>query len=133
MPLFYSGQADYLSKLNLVGGPHVRTAFTVTTSNTVTLDMNLGATFYITVTAGSAAAITFNVINKPVANTPFEITLYIRCTTAFVHTITWPTTTYWVTAPAISGTANRTYVYKLLTNDGGTTWHGDIVGQGYTG
>lgn len=131
MPLFYSNQTDYLSKLNLVGAPHVRTALSASTSSTVTLDLNLGATFYLTITAGSAAAITLNVVNKPEVNTPFEITLYVRCTTAFVHTITWPATTYWISAPAIAATANRTYIYKLLTNNGGTTWHGQIVGQGY--
>jgi hypothetical protein len=132
MPLFYSGQTDYISKLNLVGNQNIKTAITAASAGTYNLDLALSGTFYVTVTAGSAVALTFAVLNKPVAGTPFEITLYIRCTTAFIHTITWPTTTYWISAPAISGTANRTYVYKLMTNDGGTVWHGSIIGQGYT-
>jgi len=126
MPLFISGDIDYIAKMNR---PHNKTDISVTSSGTKDLDLSVGYVFVVTASAGSAAATTFTLSNKPSAGTPFEVIIYIKFTSAFAHTFTWPTTTVWpgAVAPSFGNTATRTFIIKLMSPDSGSTYFGEYL------
>jgi hypothetical protein len=127
MPLFNTGDTDYVAKLNK---HYTNTTITVGSTGSYNLDLSLGYVFTLNFTAGSAAACTLTLNNKPSSGTPFEITIFVKFGTAFAHTITYPTTTYWVggSAPGLGSSASTTNIIKIRSLDAGTTFYGERVG-----
>ena len=125
MPQFYSGQQDYITKLNAPFSVNALTAVSSVGASSRALDLSLGNIFTVSISAAGIANLTLTITNAPVS-LPVEITLYVTTTTANAHTIVWPTTTNWTSAPG-SLSSIRTYVYKLITDGTASTWYGTAI------
>lgn len=134
--LFYSGQTDYINKLNLVGSKYVKNTFTCSTSSTKTIDLSAGHTVVLNITGASAVSTTLAFSNLPDANTPIELTIYAVITNAAAHTINWPAEVRVGTVSGASTTnltngSGKTDIFILRSYDAGTTFYMTIVQQNY--
>lgn len=98
-----------------------------------------GASQSINVAAFGVADITLTAnctlsITGQDAGNSFSLRLVIRQDTAGSRAFVFPAGTKWpdATAPVLTTAANHYDVFDLQTNDGGATWIGSIVGQGYS-
>jgi len=93
-------------------------------TNVLTLDLQLGNSFSVTLTE--------NVSTLTISNAPddvyCELILILTQDALGPWTFAWPATTKWAagTAPTITATASATDIFKLFTVDGGTTWYGAV-------
>ena len=132
MPMFYAGQLDYLSWLNIVGGKNAKTTFTANATSTKTLDLSAGHVFVLNV-SGTSQVTTLALANKPPSGTPWEITVYVNYISGTGNSIVWPTNTTWGgNSTTLTGTAGTTDVFKLFSQDSGATYYGQAIGKGYT-
>ena len=94
----------------------------------LTLDVALGTYFKVALNANC----TITISNPPAAGRAIGITV-IFTADGSVRTITWPGSVVWPgnVAPTMTGTNNKRDIITLVTEDGGTTWFGIIVGQNY--
>jgi hypothetical protein len=93
------------------------------------LDCALGTYFRVALNA-AITALTFT--NLPAAGRVLGITLLFTAD-GTVRAITWPASVKWPSgvAPTMSGASGKQDVITLITDDGGVTWLGVIVGQLY--
>jgi hypothetical protein len=63
----------------------------------------------------------------------FALTLVLRQDTTGGRTVTFPSGVRWPggTAPTLTATASHYDVVRIFTNDGGTTWQGQVLGLNY--
>jgi hypothetical protein len=134
MPLFYSGQTDYIAKMNVMGNNHIVTALTaVSSTGAQSRDMNLalGNVFTLNISASGIVNLTLTFSNVP-TSTPMTVTLFLSTTTTFAHTVAaWPTTTRTIGTNNPPQTNGQTAIYKLHTHNG-TTWYLESLGTTYT-
>ena len=92
------------------------------------LDCSLGTYFKVALNAN----VTVTITNPPAAARVLGITI-IFVADGTVRAITWPASVVWPSgvAPTMSGPAGKRDLITLLTDDGGVTWFGVIVGQLY--
>lgn len=92
------------------------------------LDCALGTYFKVALNANH----TVQILNPPAAGRALGITvIYIADGT--VRAITWPASVVWPSGvpPTMTGVNGKRDVITLVTEDGGATWFGVIVGQNY--
>lgn len=134
MPLFYSGQSDYISKLNLLGNDKIVTTLTgvsSTGSQSRTMDLALGNVFALNISAAGIVNLTLSFSNVP-GSTPNSVVLFISSTSTFAHTIAaHPTTTRVISAVSPPTTSGQTNIWRYVTYNG-TTWYLEVIGTGYT-
>ena len=134
MPLFYSGQSDYISKLNLVGNDKVPavtlTAISATGSQTRNLDLALANVFYVNISAAGIVNLTLTLSNVP-ASTPNSVLVYISTTSTFAHTLVATATVKTLAGQSPPVTNGTTSIFRLNTYNG-TTWYVETIGQAYT-
>ena len=98
------------------------------TGGVLTLDCALGTYFKVALNANHSVAIT----NPPAAGRVLGLTIMFVAD-GTVRAITWPASVLWPSgvAPTMTGVNGKRDVITLITEDGGTTWLGVIVGQLY--
>lgn len=92
------------------------------------LDVALGTYFRIALNANCV----ISVANVPAAGRVVGLTL-IFTADGTLRTITWPTGTVWAIGvpPTMTSTSGKRDIVTLITDDGGVTWFGIVVGQSY--
>ncbi len=94
----------------------------------LTLDCSLGTYFNVALNANCTVTIS----NAPASGRALGI--FVKFTAdGTIRTITWPGSVVWSNgvAPTMTGTNNKRDLITLITEDGGTTWFGIVVGQNY--
>lgn len=130
MSLFYTGQTDYIDKLNLVGGKNAKSTFTCSTTSTKTIDLNAGHIVVLNITGTSQVVTTIAFNNLPTGTaTPLEIVIYAIITDpTLLHSIVWPAEVRWsagAAAPALTSTgADKTDIFILRSYNSGNTFYG---------
>ena len=121
MPLFYSGQTDYIAKLNAGVTDTFSTSISATVGGTTTLDLSSGGSFFVTMGAGNT---TLSFINVP--TTAFLVVVYIKQDGVGSRTITsGPTGILWAGGSVgLSTGANKVDILEFRTVNSGTTWYG---------
>ena len=97
-------------------------------TNTLTLDLNTGSVFNVSLNANIT---TLTLQNIPSAgNIAFFVLLFTADGTA--RSVTWPASVRWADGqpPSISSTLNKRDVFTFFSVDAGTTWNAIISGQG---
>lgn len=116
----------------VVGAPFKTYTETRTTptigGGALTLDCSLGTYFNVALNANCTVTIS----NAPASGRALGIVVKFTAD-GTVRTITWPGSVVWPggVAPTMTGTNNKRDIITLVTEDGGTTWFGIIVGQNY--
>ena len=95
---------------------------------TLTLDCSLGT--YYRVSLNSNCTVT--ILNAPADGRALGITI-IFVADGTARAITWPGTVVWPAGigPTMTSVNGKRDIVTLLTEDGGATWFGVIVGQSY--
>jgi len=103
-------------------------AVAVTSGTTVTVNLNLGSVF--TLTLGHNVG-TFNITNPAGSGDASSFILKLTQDGTAGRTITWPSSVKWAaaTAPTLSTAATNIDVLVFFTTDGGTTYYGFTAGQ----
>jgi len=103
-------------------------AVAVTSGTTVTVNLNLGSVF--TLTLGHNVG-TFNITNPAGTGDASSFILKLTQDGTAGRTITWPSSVKWAaaTAPTLSAAATNIDVLVFFTTDGGTTYYGFTAGQ----
>ena len=103
-------------------------AVAVTSGTTVTVNLNLGSVF--TLTLGHNIG-TFNITNPAGPGDASSFILKLTQDGTAGRTITWPSSVKWAaaTAPTLSTAATNIDVLVFFTTDGGTTYYGFTAGQ----
>ena len=103
-------------------------AVAVTSGTTVTVNLNLGSVF--TLTLGHNVG-TFNITNPAGSGDASSFILKLTQDGTAGRTITWPSSVKWAaaTAPTLSAAATNIDVLVFFTTDGGTTYYGFTAGQ----
>jgi hypothetical protein len=127
MPLFYSGQTDYINKLNAASDEAFSTAVAATAGGTTALNLSGGGSQFVTMGTGNT---TFTFTNVP--STAYKFTLYVKQDATGSRTVTWPTTSWpAATAPTLTTTGNRIDIIEFRTVNSGSTWYGRVVSQNH--
>jgi hypothetical protein len=92
------------------------------------LNCALGTYFKTTLNSN----VTVSIANPPAAGRALGITI-IFIADGTVRAVTWPAAVVWPSgvAPTMSGASGKRDLITLITDDGGATWFGCIVGQNY--
>ena len=92
------------------------------------LDCSLGTYFKTTLNVN----VTVSITNPPAAGRALGLTI-IFIADGTVRAVTWPGSVVWPSgvAPTMSGAAGKRDLITVITEDGGATWFGCIVGQNY--
>jgi hypothetical protein len=124
MPLFYSGQTDYVNKLNAMSEGTFSTAIAATVGGTTALSLSSGGSYFVTMGAGNTT-LTFS--SAP--TTAFKFTVFIKQDGTGSRLVTWPSISWSSNdvVPTLTTTANRVDIFEFRTVDGGTTWYGTTV------
>ena len=99
-------------------------------SNTLTIDLAGNNVFSFTLNANIT---TMTIQNVPASGKAARFELIVKANGSaftwswFTSTVKWPAGV----APALTQTNNKVDRYIFMSEDGGTTWHGAIVGQSY--
>ena len=103
-------------------------AVAVTSGTTVTVNLNLGSVF--TLTLGHNIG-TFNITNPAGSGDASSFILKLTQDGTAGRTITWPSSVKWAaaTAPTLSTAATNIDVLVFFTTDGGNTYYGFTAGQ----
>jgi len=103
-------------------------AVVVTSGTTVTVNLNLGSVF--TLTLGHNIG-TFNITNPAGSGDASSFILKLTQDGTAGRTITWPSSVKWAaaTAPTLSTAATNIDVLVFFTTDGGNTYYGFTAGQ----
>lgn len=127
MPLFYSGQSDYIAKMNTISGEGFCTTVAATVGGTTTINLSSGGSFFINQGAGNT---TLAFTSVPTA---CRVLLYIKQNDGTPRTITWPGGTLWGTlgAPTLTTGSGKVDIIELRTMNGGTTWYGNTIRLNY--
>lgn len=101
-------------------------------STVLTLDLNNGNVFKTTLFE-NLSDISFTNLNPDNTMTT-TVSLKITQDAASARTITWPDNVNWSggTAPTMTATLSAYDRYIFVTDDGGTTWDGSVVGQDFS-
>jgi len=100
------------------GGGREKSAALSATTGTATGDLSAASVFTVTPTGN----ITLAFSNVPASGTACTVTVIVS-QGATVRTVTPPTGTKWMGAPAPTQVANKACIINLLTVNGGTTWY----------
>jgi hypothetical protein len=94
----------------------------------LTLDCAVGTYFRVTLNSNHTVVI----LNPPAAGRALGISI-IFTADGTVRAITWPPSVVWASnvAPTMTGASGKRDWITLVTDDGGATWFGCIVGQNY--
>lgn len=92
------------------------------------IDCDNGTCFKVALNANCTVTLS----HPPAAGKMFALVI-IFTADGTIRTITWPAAVVWAggVAPTMTGTNNKRDIISLLTEDGGTTWFGSVVGQNY--
>lgn len=125
--------ADTVTVTGTVVGASLKTYTETRTAPTIsggalTLDCSLGTYFKVALNA----ACTVTISNAPASGRALGITV-IFTADGTLRAITWPGSVVWAggVAPTMTSTNNKRDIITLVTEDGGTTWFGIVVGQAY--
>lgn len=131
--VFYTGQTDYIAKLNVLGDSITDNTVSATTAAT-TLNFQLGANHLVTISTASTTFTFSNVPTGPAGGYAYRAVIILRQDGTGSRTVTWPPAVKWpnATAPVLTTTANRYDVFELITFDSGTSWFGTTLGLNYT-
>jgi len=102
-------------------------------ASAVTIDLSSAATYNLSLTGNVS---TFNILNS-ISGKANSFTLYAVQDSSGGHRVTWSfngSNVKWASgsAPQVTQTANSTDIFEFKSNNGGTTWYGNIVGQNYS-
>jgi hypothetical protein len=127
MPLFYSGQLDYIAKLNAASDEAFSTTVAATVGGTTTINLSSGGSYFINMGAGNT---TLAFTSVPTA---YRVLLFIKQNDATPRTITWPGGTLWGTtgAPTLTTGSGKVDIVELRTVNGGTAWYGNLIRLNY--
>ncbi len=98
-------------------------------SGSLTLNCRDGNDFTLTLTE-SVTSMTIS--NPPASGRDFTFSMkVVQDASASGYTISWPSSVDWPsgTAPTLTSTASAVDYFVLITNDGGTTFYGFVMGQ----
>lgn len=125
--------ADTLTVTGTVVGAPLKTYTETRTSPTISggsliLDCSAGTYFKVALNANCTVDIQF----QPADGRALGVTV-IFTADGTVRTITWPASVTWPSgvAPTMTGTNNKRDIITLITENGGVTWFGVVVGQNY--
>ena len=123
-----------ISAINGAGvfsGPAVNLVRQAITASSATLSINQTAGENVVLTL-SATVTSFTVTGWPASGTTGKLRLVIASTGAYNISV-WPTGTIWPggTPPTITSGSGKKDIILLMTDDGGTTIYGSVVGQDY--
>lgn len=128
-----NASSDAITITGTVSGAPLKTYTETRTSPSIgggalTLDCSLGTYFKVALNANCTVTIS----NAPSSGRALGITA-IFTADGTIRTITWPGSVVWAAgvAPTMTGTNNKRDILTLVTEDGGTTWFGIVVGQNY--
>lgn len=104
----------------------------VSGSGTLSLDLE-GGNVFKTVLSENLSNILFVNVNADVTLTT-TVTLKITQDAAVARTISWPGTIKWAggTAPTMTATLSAHDRFVFVTDDGGVTWDGAVMGQDFS-
>lgn len=124
MPLFYSGQSDYINKLNACARDAFNTTISATVAGTTTLNLSVGGSFFLSMGAGNTT-----LVFSSVPSTAYAFTLFVKQDGVGGRLITWPVISWSNNdvVPTLTTTANRIDIFEFRTIDGGATWYGTTV------
>ena len=99
-------------------------------SNAITFDIENSNHFHHTLTENT----TLTLSNPTATGDLCRCEIWIKqAASGGPYTFTWPAAVKWIgSAPVISTTASATDIFTIATKDGGTSWAGSVVGQGYS-
>ena len=125
--------ADVVTIIGTVVGAPLKTytetrVVPVIAGGALTLDCLLGTYFRVVLNAN----VTVTITNPPAAGRVLGISVVFTAD-GTVRAITWPPSVVWASgvAPTMTGAANKRDWITLVSDDGGVTWMGCIVGQNY--
>ena len=113
------------------GAMHEKVTTVTSSGSALTIDLdhatNGGSMFDVKLTANCTLTFTGSV-----AGAGSRFTLLLRQDATGSRLVTWPSVKWAAgTAPALSTAANKVDILNFVTNDGGTTWYGQLVGTGF--
>jgi hypothetical protein len=100
-------------------------------ANTLTLDLQTGNVFEVTLTQNVTSLI---LANPPAAGRAGTCTLILRQDATGGRTLAWPASVRWAlgTPPVVTPHASAIDMYAFVTRDGGTSWYGFPGGQDFS-
>src|SRR4051812_5830933 len=101
---------------------YTETTVTANSSTSYTIDLSLGNSFSITLTANCLISIT----GAPTSGIAGEFTLLLTQDATGGRTVSWPTSVIWANSstPTIATTSASSSLLKFTTVTGGTYWYG---------
>lgn len=98
-------------------------------SGVLTLDLNLGSVFNVSL---NASITTLTISNPPASGTARGFTLKLTAD-GTARTIAWGSSVLWAggTAPTLTSTSGKVDVFTFFTLDGGTTYYAFVGGQSF--
>lgn len=111
-----------------------------TTTHSTTISAAAGANYDLDVSLSNRWELTLDenitlTISNPPSNDKYqEIEIIFIQDATGTNTVTWPAEVFWPGGinPVITSSPNAIDVIKLRTNDSGTSWLGEIIGQNYS-
>ena len=128
------GAALQVTGQSILGGSLAQGNSTISSeASAVLIDLSKAGTYNLNLTGNVS---TFSISN-PVLAKFNTFTLYTIQDSSGGHRVTWSfngTNVKWVSgsAPQVTQTANSIDIYLFNSNNGGTTWYGNILGQNYS-
>jgi hypothetical protein len=103
----------------------------VVSSGSLTLDLETGNVFEVTLTADVTSLI---LANPPPAGSAGSCTLILKQDAVGGRALAWPASVRWAggIASVVTNAANAIDVYAFVTRDAGTTWYGFPGGQDFS-
>lgn len=129
MPLFYSGQANYIQAMNAASDEAFATTVAATVGGTTTLDLSTGGSYFLNMGAGNT---TLALTAPP--TTAYKFTLYVKQNDGTLRSMTaWPSGTTWpaATAPTFTTGSGKVDIVEFRTINSGATWYARVVAQNY--
>lgn len=99
-------------------------------SGTLTLDLNKGAYFQVALNANITTMSVANVSASGLSSLTIKFTA-----DGTAYDVTWPLTTYWAgnVSPTMSNANGYSDFVSLKSDNGGSTFYGFVLGQGFPG
>ena len=103
----------------------------VISSGSLTLDLETGNVFEVTLTEDVTSLI---LANPPAAGSAGSATMILKQDATGGRTLAWPGSVRWAggVAPIVTSAANAIDICAIVTRDGGATWFGFLAGKDFS-